>query len=100
MTIAFDKSEWYYRITGEDEEASAMKINHKLVDRIAATMFLYCLTALLILVGLCTFRAIFSIPVDDILIVTIAVVGGLPVVSRKRVEALLKLSHRIFKLSY
>jgi len=77
-----------------------MKINHKLVDRIAVTMFLYCLSSLAVLLVLCYIRVLSGTYISDIFILGVALLSGLFVTSRNRVEALSDWSHRLFRRSY
>ncbi len=76
-----------------------MKSSHKLIDKIAVTMFLFCLTSLAILFTLCLARNFLSIGIHDIIVLVVAILGGILFSSPKRVECFSVYLHKTFDLS-
>lgn len=77
-----------------------MQNQHKRIDQITVTVFLYCVSSLGVLILSCGARAVFGIETSDIVIVFIALLAGLLITSRQRVESLLKLVHKAFRFNY
>ena len=77
-----------------------MKINHRKIDNIAVAMFLFCMSSIAFLLTFWGIRSMASLKIDDVYITGAALLGGLLIVSRRRIDSLSIFVHKLFKLSY